>query len=624
MRTRDGYIIHKCLNGEPEAFGLLVDKYKASIYALAYTKLQNFQDAEDITQEVFIKAYQNLHRLKYWDSFFAWLYSITTNLCKNWIQEQARRPDHGFIRDQSPKTLEGLSMDFHRESMLHKSLHEALDSLPDIYRQVLILYYFGDMNSYEIARFLGASPTAIRQRLSRARAHLREEMVAMMSTSFEGQKLQADFTFRIVEAVKRVKIQPAPRTTGLPWGLSLATGIILAVMGISPYLSLINPMTVPTGLLLPSEMRGSKTGEIPVDVLKISEISSAGGQQRNGDGAPLDPQNAFLLAPAGEGDDEEEVEKLFDDYVTAWETADFELMKKLWSHENDVRYVSTVPPGRSVEVPLGWNPDYRGWDDILEHHFDVIFNTMNVTGKLEDAVMQIQGDKACVTVDGVVWGIPYKGSVVSFRKEGDEWRVYMDDADGWVTTRSGDESGGYVEIASEAEDGAGEKSLHESADASGGIYVISQDLFTLEFNVPEAGEYAVWCRTRALLWPASYYTVKVDDIEFRGWAAVCTEWTWSLLNEEGIKGPKLFKLNTGKHALSLGSPHVISGLGKTLGDCQFDAVYITGNLNLRHDQIQRRFEMTMGYSEESKAAATQEKAITTWARIKRKHSKIRE
>ena len=54
MRTEDGYVIHKCINGEPEAFGFLVDKYKASIYAFAYTKLCNFRDAEDVTQEVFI------------------------------------------------------------------------------------------------------------------------------------------------------------------------------------------------------------------------------------------------------------------------------------------------------------------------------------------------------------------------------------------------------------------------------------------------------------------------------------------------------------------------------------------------------------------------------------------
>ena len=51
MRTDDGYIIYKCLNGDPDAFGLLVDKYKAGVYALAYSRLRNFHDAQDVSQD---------------------------------------------------------------------------------------------------------------------------------------------------------------------------------------------------------------------------------------------------------------------------------------------------------------------------------------------------------------------------------------------------------------------------------------------------------------------------------------------------------------------------------------------------------------------------------------------
>ena len=69
VRTEDGYIVSKCLNGESEALGLLVDKYKESIYAFVYAKLRdrgsrNFQDAQDVTQEVFIKAYKKLRSLR--------------------------------------------------------------------------------------------------------------------------------------------------------------------------------------------------------------------------------------------------------------------------------------------------------------------------------------------------------------------------------------------------------------------------------------------------------------------------------------------------------------------------------------------------------------------------------
>ena len=105
MRTADGFIIRKCLDGDSAAFGLLVDKYKGGVYALAYSKLGNFHDAEDVTQEVFIKAYENLRSLRRWDSFHAWLYSITSNLCKDWIKKQRRRPDRDSIEDQEEGEL---------------------------------------------------------------------------------------------------------------------------------------------------------------------------------------------------------------------------------------------------------------------------------------------------------------------------------------------------------------------------------------------------------------------------------------------------------------------------------------------------------------------------------------
>ena len=142
MRTEDGYIIHKCLNGEPEAFGFLVDKYKASIYAFAYTKVSDFRDAEDVTQEVFVKAYQKLRTLRRWDSVLAWLYAITSNQCKNLIRSRNNRPDGEFIKDQEFVDMARHSMDSYRENLAFESIREALDLLPEKYSQVLTLHYF--------------------------------------------------------------------------------------------------------------------------------------------------------------------------------------------------------------------------------------------------------------------------------------------------------------------------------------------------------------------------------------------------------------------------------------------------------------------------------------------------
>ena|GEM_PF-549379 len=269
MRTEDGYIIHKCLNGDPAAFGLLVDKYKASIYALAYSKLRNFHDAEDITQEAFIKAYQKLRTLRWWDNFLAWLYAITSNLCTDWIRSQSKRPDREFVADQDPYILDHPSVNSYREGLMRESLYEALDSLPETYRQVLTLYYLGGMSTREIARFLRTSPNAIAQRLGRARAKLKEEMIAMMSATYEQQRLKADFTFRIVELVKRMKIQPVPRTPWLPWGLSVATGIIIAVLSFTSPLISFNPAHIG------SSGSAGERAKLPSHHLVMDETSSA-------------------------------------------------------------------------------------------------------------------------------------------------------------------------------------------------------------------------------------------------------------------------------------------------------------------------------------------------------------
>jgi RNA polymerase sigma factor (sigma-70 family) len=309
MRTEDGYIIRKCLDGDSAAFGFLVDKYKESVYAFAYSRLGNFHDAEDVTQEVFISAYQKLRTLRRWDNFLAWLYSITSNLCKNWIRAQSRRPDHELMEDKDLETLDAISIDAYRENLaresLNESLQEALDSLPEMHRQVLILYYLGGMSSKEIARFLGTSRTTVLQRLHRARSQLKEEMLAMMNTTFEAQKLRGGFTFRILEGVKRIKIQPVPRTAGLPWGLSLAASVIIAALTLNPHISMVNPAFAPSGSPLPADAKVLKTGEIPVDILEVSHVSVLASKQGNGeDGLPKLPEmhNAAPLAPQGEGD----------------------------------------------------------------------------------------------------------------------------------------------------------------------------------------------------------------------------------------------------------------------------------------------------------------------------------
>jgi RNA polymerase sigma factor (sigma-70 family) len=302
MRTEDGDIIQECLNGKPEAFGILVDKYKAGIYAFVYSELANFHDAQDVTQEAFLQAYRGLRKLRVWESFSFWLYCIARNLCKKWINNKAKRPDKDFIDDQDPKILDTPSLNSHHENQIFQSLQETLDTLPEDYRQVLTLHYFGGMKIKDMASALSVPPTTIAKRLSRARMMLKEEMIAMMGTVFEEQKLRSIFTFRIVEIAKRIRIQPTT-IKSVPWGLSVAIGLIAVIMSINPALISFENIGAHIFSPMPVETKVLKVGEIPVDVVKTSNISFISSNEGKGKGGELKPdmENAFFMAPQGEG-----------------------------------------------------------------------------------------------------------------------------------------------------------------------------------------------------------------------------------------------------------------------------------------------------------------------------------
>ena len=271
MRTEDGHIIHKCLGGDTAAFGLLVDKYRASVYALAYSKLGNFHDAEDVTQEVFLKAYQKLRTLKQWDRFLAWLYAITSNLCKDFSRSRSNRPDTEYIADQKREHVEKLSMTSYHETEVYQSLHETLAVLPEIHRQVLTLHYLGGMSYREIAQFLGTSPHAIAMRLNRARSKLKTEMLTLMKASFDQHKLQPAFTLNIVEIIQRIQIQSNPRMPTIPVGV--ATVGLLTLLCLTATFDPFRVIGSLVGAPLTSDTKVTKVGEIPTEVVVLSKTS---------------------------------------------------------------------------------------------------------------------------------------------------------------------------------------------------------------------------------------------------------------------------------------------------------------------------------------------------------------
>lgn len=182
MSTDDVSAIQDYLSGDKEAFGILMGKYKADIYARVYKKLGNAEDAEDVMQEVFVRAYCGLSGLDHYESFRTWLRRIADNECNNWIRERSRRRgrEDEFIKRWDRKVLDELSLNTCYDIELAQN---ALDSLSEIDREVLVLRFYGDMRVEDMAGALGVTPDTIRSRLHRAMKRLRDKYIELLEIS---------------------------------------------------------------------------------------------------------------------------------------------------------------------------------------------------------------------------------------------------------------------------------------------------------------------------------------------------------------------------------------------------------------------------------------------------------
>lgn len=190
MQHSDDKLVQLTLEGDHNAFAVLVEKYQSQIHALAWRKIGDFHTAEDITQEVFLTAYQKLATLTRPDRFAKWLYVIANNLCVTWLRKQAAQPQLQSLTSTDPRELAELCYAEYiaqQQEETDKESHRALiqkllDKLREADRTVISLYYLAEMTCEEISKFLGVSQNTIKSRLSRARKRLKKQAEAIEQT----------------------------------------------------------------------------------------------------------------------------------------------------------------------------------------------------------------------------------------------------------------------------------------------------------------------------------------------------------------------------------------------------------------------------------------------------------
>lgn len=179
-REQEAAIVRKVLGGDANAFETLVLEYEKNVYNIALRMTGNSEDAADMTQEAFIKAYNSLQSFRGDSKFSVWLYRIVSNVCLDFLRSKNRRPTVSLSFEDDDG--EDAQLDVADESqspellldrkLTRDSVRRGLDSLPPDYRQILLLREIQGLSYYEIAQALSLEVGTVKSRIFRARKRL--------------------------------------------------------------------------------------------------------------------------------------------------------------------------------------------------------------------------------------------------------------------------------------------------------------------------------------------------------------------------------------------------------------------------------------------------------------------
>ncbi len=175
MDKADAELIESFLDGDEGAFNEIVERHKKRIYYAAYRMVKNHEDAMDISQEVFIRAYKSIRYFNRSSSLYTWLYRITINLSINHI----KRESHYEKVDMDKVILESTDRwsnprDSFESAQLNGNINQAVDRLPIRQKTVFMMRIFDDLRYDDISRVMGISVGAAKANYFHAVNKLRE------------------------------------------------------------------------------------------------------------------------------------------------------------------------------------------------------------------------------------------------------------------------------------------------------------------------------------------------------------------------------------------------------------------------------------------------------------------
>ena len=185
-RLADSELVKLCLIGQREAYSILIERYQKQVFSLAYRLCGDYDEAQDMTQEVFLHIYGQLSKFDLECKFFPWMYRIAHNKCVNFLVRKSKSNQTTLLdgmaevmsiktdQDESPEAL----FEKKEQEML---LYQALKELPEQFCMPLLLKYIEDLSYNEISEKLGLPVSTIETRLFRGRKLLKKRLAKVLS-----------------------------------------------------------------------------------------------------------------------------------------------------------------------------------------------------------------------------------------------------------------------------------------------------------------------------------------------------------------------------------------------------------------------------------------------------------
>ena len=170
----DEFLIERVKNGNCESFNPLVERYKLPLYKVMYRMVYNRDDAEDLVEEAFIKAFRAISKFEIGRPFYAWICRIAVNNAINYLKKERRgqvQPIEFFEHSLAAK--KGNPVEMTKQKVLQERITAAMAKLPDDYRTIIVLKVEEDFSYDEISKVLKIPKGTVMSRLARARQKLR-------------------------------------------------------------------------------------------------------------------------------------------------------------------------------------------------------------------------------------------------------------------------------------------------------------------------------------------------------------------------------------------------------------------------------------------------------------------